>query len=432
MNILIKNVQILSMDDNIGTIDNGFIGISDDRFAFVSKDLDDAFSPDYIIDGTNKVALPGLINTHSHIPMTLLRGYSDGYPLQTWLYEKIFPIEDKLNGDFVYWGTMLGCAEMLMSGTTAFADMYFFIDDIAKATAKSGLRANLSRGLMNLGIEGNFSENEKVIETIDAIKKWNNAQNGRIKVDISTHSAYTSSQSFLSSIAELTEKNNLGMQVHISETEAENAEIFEKYKKTPTKFLYDLGYFKTRTIASHCVYLSDEDIQILSDNNVTIAHNPTSNLKLGSGIAPIRKYLNKGINVSLGTDGASSNNNLNMLEEMNLAALLSLGTNKNPALISADECLKMATINGAKALGADDIGKLNKGSKADMILIDTDKPHFYPKHNMKNNILYSANGGDVDTVIVDGNILMEKRELKTIDFEEIKFNVGRVCKELFK
>lgn len=430
MNILIKNAKIITMNEQQKEIENGYIGICNDKISFVSDTLDNAFKADYTINASNMVCMPGFVNTHSHLPMTLIRGYSDGYPLHKWLFEKIFPIEEKLNSDSIYWGSMLSLAEMIMSGTTSFADMYFFVDDIAKAVSKSGLRANLSRGMLDLFIEDDFDKNQKVLETKELILNWHNK--GLIKIDVSAHSPYTSSKSFLQKTAELAMQYDLGMHIHISETEKENLDIFENYKKTPTEFLNDLGYFKTRTIAAHCVYLSDNDMEILKKNNVFIAHNPTSNLKLGSGIAPIKKYLDYGINVSIGTDGASSNNNLDMLEEINLASLLILGTNKDPSCICSYDALKMATVNGARAMGYDNCGIIKEGYLADIILFNTDSPKYYPQHNMANNICYSGSSSDIDTVIVNGKILMEKRELKTLDFEEIKFNVSRVCKELFK
>ena len=431
MNILISNINAVTMCGDNPYIENCNIGITDDIISFVSCDVPKDFKADYKIDGKNGIALPGFVNTHCHIPMTLLRSYSDGYPLYKWLFEKIFPVEAKLDDDAVYWGSMLGLSEMIASGTTTYADMYFFTDAIARATDKAGLRANISHCLSNDSITSGFSDNDRVLEALDKTYKWNSINNGRIKFDISAHAPYTSNEYFLKSVAELAEKLNLGMQVHVAETKDEFSEISEKYGKTPTKFLYDLGYFKTRTVAAHSVYLTEDDINIYRDNNVFVAHNPTSNLKLGSGIANIKHYMDEGLAITLGTDGASSNNNLNMWEELNLAALLITGTNFDPASISTFDMLKMATVNGAKALGRKNLGTLSRGSLADIQILSADAPHLYPRHDVLSLLCFSAQAHDVNTVIVGGNIIYENKEFKTLDFEEIKFNVDKVCKRLF-
>ena len=431
MKTLIKNVTILPLNEKNEEITNGFIGIEGQIISYVGKEMPGNFKGAYVIDGNNKVALPGFVNTHCHIPMTLLRGYSDGYPLHQWLFEKIFPVEEKMDDESVYWGSLLGMAEMILSGTTTFSDMYFLTDAVARATEKSGLRANLARCLSNDTLTEGFSENKAVAESRELIEKWHGKGEGRIRFDISAHAPYTSTPYFLEQTAQMAHDMNLGMQIHVSETEKENYDIKKQYGKTPTRFLYDLGYFQTRTVAAHCVYLEDEDIEIFKNHSVFIAHNPTSNLKLGSGVAPIKRYLENGIAVSLGTDGASSNNNLNMFEEINLAGLLMTGITKDAAAIQSHELLKMGTLAGAKALGLERVGELKPGNLADIQLIDYNKPHFYPLHNLANHLCYSANASDVDTVIVNGKLLMEKRELKTLDFEEIKYHVRENCKKLF-
>ena len=429
MNILFKNAEIITMEQDNPVI-KGDVGISGNTIAFVGKE--DTFTSDRIIDIKGNIIMPGLINAHTHAPMTLLRCFADDLPLHDWLFKKIFPAEGLLTAEDIYWGSLLGCWEMIAGGTTAFADMYFLNAGTAKAAAESKMRANICRALQCFDNRTEFENDESVCQALDHYSEFNNASYGRVKIDISAHAVYTNTPSFLKFIAKTADKLKAGMHVHISETEKENFDCIKKYKMTPTQLLADCGFFNTRTIAAHCVHLTEEDIEIFKSMKINIAANPTSNLKLASGIAPIGEYMRRGINTALGTDGAASNNNLNMFEEIHLSALLQKGITKNAALMPAFDTLAMATINGAKALGIKKCGKIKKGYCADLIIVDTDKPHLTPYYNPLSAIVYSAQASDVKTVMVSGEFLMENKEIKTLDIERIKYRTNKISKKLGK
>lgn len=426
MNLLIKNVTLVPMDGKNEAVENTNIYIEKDKIIYIGE-LRQDIKVDRIIDGKNKVAMPGLINAHTHIGMSLLRNYADDLPLHEWLTQKIWPVEAKLTDEDVYWGSLLSMVEMIQFGTTTFCDMYFFMDEVGKGLEEVGMRGVLTRGL----IEEAGKEKEKLNDTRNLYKNWHNKGDERIKVMVAPHAPYTCSPTYLSQIMGLAKELNTGIHIHLSETKKEVEDSFKAYGKSPIRHVYDLGLFNLPTVAAHCVYVDDEDIEILKENNVSPVNNPGSNLKLASGFAPIDKMLKRGINVALGTDGSSSNNNLNMFEEINLAAIVNKAVNMDAISVPAIDALKMATINGAKALLWDDeIGSIEVNKKADIILIDMDKPHLYPLHNVISSLAYSVQGSDVDTVIVDGNILMENREIKTLDVERIMFNAEKAAKNL--
>jgi len=424
INTLIQNAQIITMDEK-NPILKGDIGIKGNVIEFVGKS--NSFTPDRVKNVNGNIVMPGLINAHTHSPMTLLRCYADDLSLRDWLFDKIFPAEETLTEQDVYWGSMLGCWEMIASGTTAFADMYFSNSGTARAVMESGQRANICRALQCFDDCADFEKDSRMRQALDLYSEFNNAAQGKIIIDMSAHAVYTNTKKYLKFIAQTVEKLNCGVHLHISETRGENVDCVKKYKMTPTELFESCGFFNTRTIAAHSVYLTDDDISIYKNKKIHIASNPTSNLKLASGIAPIGKYLNEGINVALGTDGAASNNNLNMFEEIHLAALLQKGVNENPTEVSAFEALKMGTVNGANALGIKNCGILRRGWCADLIIIDTDKPHLTPYYNAMSAIVYSAQAADVDSVMVAGEFLMENRELKTIDTERVKFETKKIA-----
>lgn len=428
MTLLIKNIDLLPMNNPREIIYNTNIYIKDNRIFYIG-DIKENIEVSKTIDGKNKLAMPGLINAHTHIGMSLLRNYADDLPLYEWLTEAIWPIEDKLTGEDIYWGSLLSIVEMIQSGTTAFCDMYFFMDEVAKAVEESGIRGVLTRGI----VEDPDNPNEKLEETRELYNNWNGKSNGRIKVMVAPHAPYTCSPEFLIKTRDLAKELNTGIHIHLSETKREVEDSFKAHGKSPIKHVYDLGLFDVHTIAAHCVHVDDKDIEILWKNNVYPVNNPGSNLKLASGFAPVDKMLKRGIPVALGTDGSSSNNNLNMFEEINLAALINKAVNLDAISVPAYSAIAMGTINGAKALNwSDEIGSIEAGKKADLILLDMDKPHLYPKHNLISAVSYSAQGSDVDTVIIDGKIIMEKREIKTLDVEKIKFMAEKQAKDLIK
>lgn len=435
LDILIKGIDVITADGACNVLKNVDIGIKNSYIEFIrpSGIVGNGCTADKVIEGKHRLAMPGLVNAHTHCGMTILRNAADDLPLEKWLFERIFPIEAKLTDDDIYWGTKLGIVEMLKSGTTAFADMYLHMDVVARAVHEAGIRANLSKSPLDFKSEKELEAIDVAEECCKYYKSWHGKGNGRIKVYVEVHSTYLFNRETLKDSSMLAKQLGTGIQIHISETEKEREESFKNYGMSPAEVCAETGIFDVPVVAAHCVHLSEKDMNILKDKNVNVAHNPTSNLKLGSGIARIPEMMDMGINISLGTDGTASNNNLNMFEEMHLAALLHKGVNKNPELVKAEQAILMATANGAKAIGfGDDTGIIKAGMKADIILLDTDKPHFYPMNDICSAMAYSAQGADVDTVIVDGTVLMQNREMAVIDEERIKFEVNRIAAAIFK
>ena len=384
-----------------------------------------------VINGKGKALVPGLVNAHTHVPMTLLRSYADDMSLYTWLYEHIFPIEDKMTEDDIYWGSQLAFLEMLAGGTTCFCDMYVFIDRIAEAIEACGMRALLSRGLIYGDHLEDYSNEEKLKEAMSTFRQWHGAADGRIKIALAPHALYTCAPAYIRAVRDAAEKLGARIHTHVDETAKEHSDCLNQYGKTPVQHLCDIGLFDIPTIAAHCVHVTNGDLEIMKQKNVTLAHNPGSNLKLGSGVAPVPAALKKGVNVALGTDGASSNNNLNMWEEINLAALVHKGVSQDPLAVNAHEAFTMATVNGANALGFCNSGQIRQGYQADMVLLDLSKPHYMPEHNLVSNLAYAAQASDVETVFVDGKILYDKGEYKTLDKERILHEINRIFKKLF-
>ena len=426
--ILLKNAQIVTLDNDNNVYTDYCIGIVGKTINYVGVYLPEVeINYQKVIDCKGKTIMPGFVNAHNHAAMTVFRNYADDMKLMDWLFNKIFPLEDKLTGEGAYWASMLAIVEMIKSGTTTFADMYFFMDQTAEAIGQSGIRAAISRGLQGdseSGIDYRLKEN------LDLFKEYNNGFEGRLKVNLGPHSVYTCTADYLKKVAGFAEQYNIPMQIHLSETADEVANCIEKYKKSPVKLLDEIGMLNNRLVAAHCVMVDDEDIYLLAQNNVNVVHNPGSNMKLASGIAPIEKMMKKGINIALGTDGASSNNNLDMLEEVRLAALLQKYINNDPTSLPVDTVLKMATSNGAKSLGFENTGYISVGAVADLIIINTEKAQYYPKYNIKSAIVYSGNSSDVETVIIDGKIVMEKNKILTLDEERILFEVQRISEQI--
>lgn len=427
MNILIKNATVLTMSEEDKLMENTNITIEKGKIKSIGSVPED-FVAEKVIDGTNKLVMPGLVNAHTHIAMSLFRNFADDLPFWTWLQDRIIPREEKLIPEHVYWGSMLSIAEMIRFGVTSFADMYFFMDEVAKAVEETGIRASLSIGLSDSG-----NQEQKIKAVKEFYDNWHGKANGRITVMAGPHAPYSCGPSFLSKVIDMASEKKMGIHIHLSESKKEIEDSYELRGKSPIKHVYDLGLLDLPTLAAHCVHLSDEDIDILAEKKVSVANNPGSNLKLGNGFARIEDMLKKGINVGLGTDGSASNNNLNMFEEINLAALINKGYTGDTTSIPAGTAVKMATINGAKALGIDEeVGTIEVGKRADIIMLDLNKPHFYPRYNLVASLAYSAQGSDVETVIVDGKVLMENYELKTIDLEKVMFNAEKSAKALIK
>lgn len=423
MKTLIKNVAVYQD----GQVDEGKnILIDGDRIASFPSDAD-AAGCDQIIDGEGMLALPGLVNTHTHVAMTLFRSYADDLALMDWLQNMIWPAEAHLDDDIVYWGSMLAFAEMIRGGTTAFCDMYMFMDSCAQAAEAAGIRGNIARGLAGVTPNGRKS----LEENVELYRKWNGACGGRIRVMLGPHAPYTCPPDYLKKVRDTAEKYGIPIHIHLSETKGEVETCREKFGVTPIALMDQIGLFDCPTLAAHCVHVTDEDIEIMARKHVRVAHNPGSNLKLASGIAPVPKMRQAGITVGLGTDGASSNNKLDMFAEMRLAALIHKAATLDPFAVKADEALQMATRDGAKCLGYDDLGELNEGYLADLILVDRSGWHWKPRFNSISLAVYAGNSMDVDTVMVNGQLLMRHKELLTIDTEKLDYEVSRVTEKLY-
>ncbi len=420
MKLLIDHARIITMDDG-KVYDDGAIAICDGRIAYVGEGKEWAEDFDRIISANGGIVMPGLINAHSHSPMTMLRGYGSDVSLQSWLSDYIFPMEEKLDNDAVYYGTLLACAEMIKSGTTAFADMYFMNKNTIRAALSAGMNINVSHCVTGTGQD----YKDRLKEARSLYADYNGAGRGLVKVEHSAHSVYACSREAICAVAKAAEKDGTGIHIHLSETMKENRDCYRQYGKSPTEVMADCGVFRARTNAAHCVYLSENDMDILEKNGVSISHNPSSNLKLASGVANIKEALEKNINVALGTDGAASNNSLDMFSEMKLAALLHKGMRLDPTLISAQTALSMATVNGARALGREtETGKLAKGYRADLIILDPDAPALLTGSDPVTSVVYSGVGGCVKSTMVAGKFLMENGKLLTIDMEEVKQGVN--------
>ncbi|HOL18057.1 MAG TPA: amidohydrolase [Bacillota bacterium] len=379
-----------------------------------------------VIDGSRLFLMPGLINTHGHAAMSLFRGFADDLPLQEWLEKKIWPIEERLSGDDVYWGSMLSIVEMIKGGTTTFADMYFFMDRVAEAAAECGIRAVLCRGLIGVGENSAAA----LAEGEQLYRDWHGRGAGRITVTLGPHAPYTCPPKFLKEVMASAQKLGAALQIHLSETAGEVEANRREHGCSPVVLLSKLGLFEHKVTAAHCVHLDDEDIAILAQKQVRVAHNPGSNLKLGSGVAPLHKLLEASVTVGLGTDGAASNNNLDMFEEMRLSALLAKGISYNPALLPAGKALELATAGGAEALFLEKLGRLKEGYRADIAGISRDLPHATPLHDAVAHLVYSAAAADVRLVMVDGELILENGELLYLDEEKIKAEAARCAARL--
>ena len=406
------------LDENFNVKKDAFIGVKDGKIAYIGAEKPEGdWGETY--NGKHRIMMPGFVNAHSHAPMTLLRGYGENLPLDRWLNEKIFPFEDKLTDNAIAASTTLACAEMIRFGTVSFSDMYFFSQTMAKSILDSGIKCNLSRGLTVFS-DQDYEQLDAYKDNMDLLKNYQNAGNGRLKIDLCIHSEYTTTPKVVEAVAKHAKSENVNMHIHLSETKKEHEECKQRHGKTPAKYFADLGLFDQPTTAAHCVWVEDGDIELLKKYNVTVACNPVSNMKLASGFAPIPKMLEKGINVALGTDGCASNNNLNIMQDLYLFALLYKGVTGDPTVVTPKQALMTATLNGFKSQGRPDSGKIAVGQKADIIVLDTDVPYMYPATDMVCNLVYAAQGNDIKLTMVDGKVLYKDGEYLTIDIERAK------------
>jgi 5-methylthioadenosine/S-adenosylhomocysteine deaminase len=415
MDILIKNGIVITMDKERRILKDFSISITDGIIEEIKPEIKG--EADFVIDASRKIVMPGFVNTHTHLAMSLFRGVADDLPLMRWLQEEIWPMEKKLEANHVYAGALLGCLEMIKTGTTCFNDMYFYMDEVARSIEESGMRGVISYAMFDFGDESKADDILK--EGGKSIKKYNVA-GSRIKAVLGPHAPYTCSEKLLVKTAEMAKKHNTLIHIHVAETK-EEVETSKKEKgKTPFEYLDNIGFLRDNVLASHSTWVTEKEIKILKKRNVKVAHNPTSNMKIGCGVAPIPEYIENGVLVSLGTDGAASNNSLDMFQEMKICALLHKINKRDASVVPAEKVLEFATINGARALGLDnEIGSVEVGKKADVILVDLDRPNLTPLTNPVSHLVYSARGCDVDTVIIDGKIVMEDRRVRTIDQPQV-------------
>lgn len=431
IDMMIRNGKVLTMVPDNAVIERGAVAVSGDRIVEIGPEdvLDSQYQARKVIDARGGIIMPGLINVHTHAAMTCFRGLADDLPLMSWLEEHIFPAEAKLTPDIVYKGTLLACAEMILSGTTTFCDMYLYEDAVAQAVKRARMRAVVGEVLYDFP-SPNYGPIEEGLKYTEAlIDKWRD--DPLIAIAVEPHSPYLCSPDLLRQAKAIADQNGALMVIHVSESEQEVAQVKGKYDKTPVGHLAETGILSPNLVADHCVALTQKDISLLKDFDVKVAHNPESNMKLASGIAPVPELLANGITVGIGTDGCASNNNLDLFQEMDTVAKLHKVHTSDPTVMDARTVVRMATINGARVLGLEDhIGSLEPGKKADIIIIDTRRPHLIPMYNVYSHLVYAVSGHDVVTSIVNGQVLMENRVLATLDVDNVMEDVNRIAQDI--
>lgn len=424
MKTLITNAYVLDMVEDTANIEKKDILINDNIIEKVEVDITDEY--DEKINAKNMIIMPGLVNTHTHLAMSIFRGYKDDRKLMDWLENAIYPVEDKLKPEDIYWNSYLSCLEMIKSGTTTCNDMYFGMNKTVEAIKDTGLRAVVAWCIKDDSIK------DKVQKTKEFAQKYNNDKNSKIKIYVSADAPHTCNPETIKICVDLAKELGTGIHIHLAETLEEEERVEDDYEKRSTEYLNDLNVFDVPVVLAHGIYVSDSDIEILKKIKGGISHNPISNCKLSSGICNVVKLRNNGISVGLGTDGIGSTSTMDMFEEMKTAAYLQKVNTMQPKSIHAYDILKMATIEGAKVLGMDNkIGTIEPGKKADLIFIKTDRIHLCPDNDVCSNIVYSANGADVDTVMIDGKIIMQNRKMVNLDEKEVMKQVKKIAKRIF-
>ena len=436
MKRLFVNAGILAWkDETFHYIEDGCLAVDGDTISYIGKERP-AGEYDDVRDMSGKLLMPGLINCHCHNAMVLLRGIGSDLPLQQWLFDEMFPVEDRLTAEDIKAGNELAMMELIASGVTSFSDMYMEAQTLIELNERIGMKASVCRVIQSFDPNEKPEDSVRIKESCELFETYNGCQNDRIRIDFAVHAEYTSTDAVTSGYADRIRKyipENARMQIHLSETKKEHNECIERHGMTPCAWFEKMGILDVPTAAAHCVCVTDEDMEIMKRKNVSAIHNPTSNMKLGSGFAPIPTMLERGINVALGTDGAASNNNLNMFEEMHLAAIIHNGYHNDAVIMKPETVLKMATVNGAKLQGRDDTGCLEVGKKADIIAVDfSRKPHMYPAFEPMAMLVYAAQASDVCMTMVDGNILYENGEFLTLNREEVIANAKAAVQRLYK
>lgn len=423
---------LVTMDSDYRVIEDGYLAIRGERIVDVGSkaELLRKYSPRRVIDASGKAVLPGLINSHTHVPMVVFRGIADDMLLQEWLEKYIFPAEAKnVSSEMCYWGALAGCYEMIQSGITTYVDMYYFEDACAEATAAAGMRAILGETILDFPAPDNKTPEEAIAYTERFVDKWKG--HPLITPAIAPHAPYTVSPEVLVKVREFAQRKDVPVLIHLAETDKEVQEILKRYGARPIAHLDKLGLTSNRLIAAHVVVANDDEIALLARRGVGVAHNPQSNMKLASGVAPVAKMLKAGLAVGLGTDGAASNNDLNLFEEMDTAAKLHKLHNADPTALSARDALTMATIGGARAIHmADEIGSLEKGKRADVILVDLSRMSMQPVYNIYSHLVYAAKASDVHTSIINGQVVMSARRVLRIDEGKLRMKIKALARQI--
>jgi 5-methylthioadenosine/S-adenosylhomocysteine deaminase len=431
--LIIADGTLLTLSPDTEPIPQGAVAISGGRIATLGtmSNVMSLFAGKKTVNARDCLIMPGLVNGHNHAAMTCYRGMADDLPLMEWLTKYIFPAESRSDGEQVYWSTLLACCEMIRSGTTTFCDMYLFEDRVAQAAKEAGMRALVGEVIYDFpsphygSLDKGFEFTEKLI------REWQG--DPLIKIAVEPHALYTCSPDLLRRCREIAERYEVPWITHLAETQSELEEVSKKYGTTPVKHLQNLGLLSSSLIACHCVWLTAEEMDLLARHGVRVVHNPESNMKLASGVAPVPDLLARGIPVGLGTDGCASNNNLDLFEEMDFAAKLHKVHRLDPTVMPAQAVLEMATLGGARVLGMEEeIGSLEVGKKADIIILDLNRPHLQPVYNVVSQLVYSANGSDVRDVIIDGKLVMENRRLLTLDEKEILATMDEIRKRILQ
>jgi 5-methylthioadenosine/S-adenosylhomocysteine deaminase len=431
--IVVYNGIIVTVNPDFDIIDKGVVCIRNGMLERIEPWDEDVEVPaaDTVINAKGGIVMPGLVNTHTHLPMSLFRGLADDLPLMTWLNEHIFPAESKyINPESVRLGTLLSCAEMILAGTTTCCDGYFHEDEVARAVCDSGLRAVLGQGVIDFPAPGVPDPKNNIKTAVEFTEKWQGV-NAAVTPSIFCHSPYTCSAGTLKKAKDAAASKGLLFQIHVAETRNERDRIRSEYHVTPVQYLDKIGILDRHTLLVHAIWVDEADMEIIAKRDAKISHNPESNTKLASGIAPVPEFIKAGITVGLGTDGCASNNNLDFFQEMDTAAKLHKVNTLDPTVLDAGRVVKMATIDGAKAIGLDnETGSLEAGKQADLIIIDINRPHWVPMYHPVSHIVYTAKGSDVTTSIVNGKLIMKDGSLLTMDIEDIMKGVNRIADKI--
>lgn len=414
--ILIKNADVVTLDEDGAILRGAHIAIEGN----VIKSVGDAppdFAPDEVVNAYNRVALPGYFNAHCHAAMTFERGWAEDLPFDRWLNEKIWVAESALTPDDVCWGAALAACEMIRTGCVGFNDHYFYMDRVAEVVAQSGMKAMLTWCVFGIGDDKEVGAN--LDGTLAFIDRWQGKADGRLQLSLGPHSPYVCPPQFLQRVAGIGAEHGYPVHLHVAESQEQVDNSLRAYGKTPVAHLDSLGIFDGRAVAAHCIVVSDEDLDILARRKVNVAHTPITYMKLAMGVNDLSRFTSRGINVAIGTDGPGSNSDMDMAAQLRQTAILQKHQQLNPEAVPGDMALRMATQNGARAMGFERSGVIAPGYDADLILIDFDKPHLYPRHNLVANLVHSAKGSDVSDVMVDGKWLYRDRRLLTLDEERI-------------